>query len=389
MLSADERAAYGNAFITLLPCDGQGPRVGVKDLIDIAHVVTTAGCRYLAEHCPPPGEDAACLEGIRAAGASIVGKTNLHELAFGTTGLNSWSGTPVNPLGADLLPGGSSSGSAVALARRFCDLALGTDTGGSVRIPSACCGTAGLKTTYGRIPLRGVRPLAPSLDIVGPMARDIAGLVRGMQLLEPGFTVSARPAGRVGRLRAGEADPRVDAAADRALAASGLQVDDCDITEQEWEAAVTALNDILWAEAAEANLDIRAHWGELQNGANLVTALRLGKDRERMAAARETRRAWERRLAAAVGSFGLLASPAIETLTPSFREYQSRKIRMSRFTSPVNLAGFPAVVFPVPADGPLPSSLQLIGPPGSEDLLLATAAVIERSVAGGRRGQKG
>jgi Asp-tRNA(Asn)/Glu-tRNA(Gln) amidotransferase A subunit family amidase len=104
----------------------------------------------------------------RAAGARIVGKTNLHELAMLPIGTNPWFGTPVNPLDASLIPGGSSSGSAVAVATGEADVALGSDTSGSVRIPSACCGTAGLKTTYDRVPAAGVWPLAPSLDTVGP-----------------------------------------------------------------------------------------------------------------------------------------------------------------------------------------------------------------------------
>src|SRR5438034_49487 len=125
--------------------------------------------------------------GARAAGVRIVGKTNLHELAFGTSGINPWFGTPTNPLDPGLVPGGSSSGSAVAVATDEADVALGSDTGGSVRIPSACCGTAGLKTTWGRVSLEGVWPLSLSLDTIGPMARDVRGVITGMTLLEPGF----------------------------------------------------------------------------------------------------------------------------------------------------------------------------------------------------------
>src|SRR5438477_238731 len=133
--------------------------------------------------------------------ARIVGKANLHELAYGVSGVNGWFGTPVNPLDPGLVPGGSSSGSAVAVATDVADVALGSDTGGSVRIPAACCGITGLKTTHGRISLEGVWPLAPSLDTIGPLARDVAGLTLGMQLLEPGFTPAAAPARRIGRLR--------------------------------------------------------------------------------------------------------------------------------------------------------------------------------------------
>src|SRR5258707_8697714 len=115
-------------------------------------------------------------------------------------GTNPWFGNPVNPLDPALIPGGSSSGSAVAVANDDADVAYGSDTGGSVRIPSACCGTAGLKTTWGRIPLEGVWPLSPSFDTLGPMARDVAGLVTGMQLLEPGFAAGDVGDGRGLRL---------------------------------------------------------------------------------------------------------------------------------------------------------------------------------------------
>src|SRR5207248_450736 len=138
----------------------------------------------------------------------IVGKANFHELAFGATGVYPWYGTPENPLDPSLVPGGSSSGSAVAVATDEAEVAYGSDTGGSVRIPSACCGTAGLKTTHGRISLEGVWPLALSLDTIGPMARDVAGLVRGMHRLEPGFAVAPRPPATGCRSRPARPDPQ-------------------------------------------------------------------------------------------------------------------------------------------------------------------------------------
>ena len=179
-------------FITRLDSEGDGPRLAVKDIIDVAGVPTTAGSRALARTAKPAERDAACLSGARAAGARIVGKTNLHELAMLPIGTNPWFGTPVNPLDAALIPGGSSSGSAVAVADGEADVALGSDTGGSIRVPAACCGITGLKTTFGRVSVEGVWPLATSLDTIGPMAATISGLVLGMQLLEPGFAPSPR-----------------------------------------------------------------------------------------------------------------------------------------------------------------------------------------------------
>src|SRR3984957_9004231 len=185
-----------------MPGAGGGIRLAVKDLIDVAGVPTTAGSRALAAIAVAAERDAPCLAGARAAGARIVGKANLHELALGASGVNEYFGTPVNPLDPGLVPGGSSSGSAVAVADDEADLAYGSDTGGSVRVPAAFCGITGLKTTHGRIPLDGVWPLAPSLDTIGPMARDVAGVAAGLALLEPGFSVDVAAAVRIGRVRA-------------------------------------------------------------------------------------------------------------------------------------------------------------------------------------------
>ncbi|MDQ1695291.1 MAG: amidase, partial [Frankiaceae bacterium] len=183
-----------STFITRLDAAGSGPRIAVKDLIDVEGVPTTGGCRAIERTAQPATRDAACMAGARAADARLVGKANLHELAMLPLGTNPWFGTPTNPLDPALIPGGSSSGSAVAVATDEADVGYGSDTGGSVRIPAACCGVAGLKTTYGRISLDGVLPLAPSLDTIGPIARDVAGLELGMQLLEAGFTAASAPA---------------------------------------------------------------------------------------------------------------------------------------------------------------------------------------------------
>jgi hypothetical protein len=172
-----------NAWIARfdLPAEADGRlRVAVKDAIDIKGQTTTAGSAVVRARAKPAASDARCLAGIRASSdAIIVGKTMLTEMCISPIGNNADFGMPVSPLAPDLIPGGSSSGSAVVVASGEADVALGTDTGGSVRIPAACCGIVGLKTTWGRIPLEGVWPLAPSLDTVGPMARDVAGVVAG------------------------------------------------------------------------------------------------------------------------------------------------------------------------------------------------------------------
>jgi Asp-tRNA(Asn)/Glu-tRNA(Gln) amidotransferase A subunit family amidase len=215
--------------------DDKKLRLAVKDLIDMKGEITTAGSEFLAVFGKPAKRDAQCLATARERGVQFVGKTNLSELAVATSGINAYFGTPRNPLRHSLIPGGSSSGSAVAVANDEADVAFGTDSAGSIRVPAACCGVVGLKTSYGLIPLDGVYPIAPKqLDTVGPMARNVADTVQGMDLLQPGFAAQYRQAVanqptaraiRIGRLYINGADPKVDRAVDDALAKAGLKVE--------------------------------------------------------------------------------------------------------------------------------------------------------------------
>ena len=148
-----------------------GVPVGVKDLCATKGVRTTAGSKILADWVPD--EDATVVRKLREAGAIIVGKTHLHEYAFGATGLNAHYGHARNPWDTSRITGGSSSGSGNAVAAGLCFAALGSDTGGSIRVPASLCGIVGLKPTYGRVSLEGVVPLAWSLDHIGPMARTV------------------------------------------------------------------------------------------------------------------------------------------------------------------------------------------------------------------------
>lgn len=366
-------------FIATFDTGGGGARLAVKDLIDMAGEVTTAGSRALADHTEPAARDAACLAGARAAGARIVGKTNLHELAFGVSGINPWFGTPKNPLDPARVPGGSSSGSAVAVATGEADVAYGSDTGGSVRIPSACCGTAGLKTTWGRIPTEGVWPLAPSLDTVGPMARDVRGLVEGMALLEEGFRPGETRTWRIGRRRV-DADPVVLAAVDRALAATGWEV--TEVALPGWEEASAAGTTVLLAEAwaTDAAL-LRAH--PEQVGPDVAARLQDGErvTAAALAAARVVAERWRTELAEAFRSVDFVVTPTLRVLPPTID--RASDLLAGRYTMPVNLAGLPALALPVPSAGPLPASIQLIGPGGSEEDLVAAGLALEEAVRSG------
>jgi amidase len=365
-------------FITRLPEAGSGIRLAVKDLIDLAGLPTTAGSAALAKSAKPADADAPCMAGARAAGAVIVGKTNLYELAFGASGVNEYFGTPVNPFDPLRVPGGSSSGSAVAVADGDAEIAYGSDTGGSIRVPAAFCGVTGLKTTHGRVPLDGVWPLAPSLDTVGPMARDVAGVAAGMTLLEPGFIVDVPPAGRLGRIRpAGiDVDPAIEAAIDAALARSGLMVTETGLPG--WHAARETCSVIIDGEAAESNRalltdPVRRDLLGSEVRARLDGGAAISADE--LAAARAAQPGWRAAMAKALSEVDLLVLPTVPFYPPLLAD--ARGIHFTAFTNPVNLAGFPAIALPVPSTERLPASLQLIGPPGGEALLLATAAIVE------------
>jgi amidase len=372
-------------YITRLDADGRGLRLAVKDLIDIEGVPTTAGSRAVADQAGPAAADAPCLAGARAAGAVIVGKTNLNELAFGASGRNEHYGTPVNPLDPALLPGGSSSGSAVAVATGDADVAYGSDTGGSIRVPAAYCGVTGLKTTHGRIPLTGVWPLSPSLDTVGPLATTVAGLETGMALLEPGFAMAAGPATRLGRLRPDgtHVDPVIDAAVDQALARAGIGVTELDLPG--WTDSLKAVYSIMDAEV------IGCHGRLLADPASRAKLGALVRDRlieaaavtsEQVEPARAYQRTWQARFDQLFGQADLLVMAAVAIFPAKVADPEAGG--HTRCTAPINLAGLPALALPVPSSYGLPAGLQLIGPPGSEELLLATGAVIE-AAAGYRR----
>jgi amidase len=373
-------------FITRFNSPGRaGLRVAVKDLIDMSGVPTTNGSRVVAATADPASADAACLAGTRAAEAAgavtITGKTNLHELAFGVTGINPWFGTPVNPLDARCVPGGSSSGSAVAVGSGESDIAFGSDTGGSIRIPAACCGVVGLKTTHGRVPLEGVCPLAPSLDTVGPMAARVEGVRLGMALLEPGFAPAPVPARRIGRVRL-PAESEIDEAVDSALRAAGLQVVEAVLPG--WDGATAATMTILMAEAWQVHGDLwRGHAGELSpdvserlRSAATISASALDEARRQAAE-------WQIELTAVFDRVELLALPTLAASPPWLDD--AGRIGELRYVAPFNLAGVPALALPVAggARRRIPASLQLVGPAGSDELLVATAAAVE-AVAGFR-----
>jgi amidase len=367
-------------WILRLDAAGDGPRIAVKDCIDVAGTPSTVGCRAIAAGALPAILDAPVVENARRQGARIVGKANLVELCRHADGINPWTGTPVNPLHPDLVPGGSSSGSAVAVARDEADIGYGTDTGGSVRVPAACCGVVGLKTTAGRISTQGVFEFSRTLDTVGPLARDVAGAALGMAMLEPGFTMAHPPTDPppVARLRLPDVDPAIDAAIDDALGAAGIET--TDVRLPEWRSWITAANDLMTAEGYWAHrhlLDRSEHLEERHAG-----GIEAGRDftAAHVLACRRTGRAASAQLNALLDRYAALALPTLPIDPPRVGEV--RRGSLTYLTVPFNLAGLPALALPVHrGGGALPASLQLVGAAYTEESLLALGAHVEAALA--------
>lgn len=394
--------ARDRGFISYWPApDNSGQlRLAVKDLIDVKGHVTTAGSEYLAKNNPPATQDAQCLALARQRGVHIIGKTNLTEFAAGVSGRNDYFGTPRNRVhGKDqIIPGGSSSGSAAVVANGSADVSFGSDTAGSIRVPAACCGVYGLKTTYGLVPLKGVFPLSPKhLDTVGPLAKDIPHLVQGMDLLQEGFAtkyanaVAAKPSARqirVGRLYLDGTDPAIDQAIDAALAAKHFHVVKLDKAfKKKWDQAQTDGKTVAVADIWKSDAKYY-HKKGVSGLTNTVMAVGALTTTHSYDAAVKRKAAWQRTLRETFKHVDVIALPTLQHLPPKIpffgisALFESQVFNMQN-TVGVNYAGNPALAVPVRM--PLPpkakiapvTSLQLVGPRRSEAQLINAGRLIE------------
>ena len=388
------------AFIAYWPgeLNTSALRVAIKDNIDVKGVVTTAGSEIFQKTHKPAEEDATCLANLRQSNVQIVGKTNLTEFAVSPSGFNEYFGTPVNPLKRNTIPGGSSSGNAVALANGMTDVAIGTDTAGSIRVPAACCGVVGLKTTYGLISLKGVHPVEPRhLDTVGPMARDIENTAKGMDLLQPGFAAkyaaekASRPTGqklRVGRLKLKGTDPNIDRAIDDALAKAGFQVVPLDDEfEKKWDQAkgdgTTVAAAGVWVSDNKYQLALG-----VTARTKAVILVGQGQYTTNYRAALKRRSAWQQTLSNVFANVDFIALPTLQKSPPDMPLLNLRigilegLVLQLQNTVAVNYAGVPALAMPVPVEHEkIPyASLQLVGPRLSEAALLNAGRIVEAAV---------
>jgi len=393
------RLTGNRAFITYLsPIENRQLKLAVKDNIDVQGVVTTAGSKRLAKNGKPAEKDASCLAIARQRNIQIVGKANLSEFAVAPSGFNEYFGTPPSPLegSRNLLPGGSSCGSAVAVASGMAHVAFGTDTAGSIRVPAAWCGVVGLKTTHGLVPLDGVFPIEPEhLDTVGPMAKDIAHVVQGMDLLQDGFAalyaaaVAAKPTAqgiRIGRLTLTGTDTNINQAVDAALAQAGFQVVPLDENFlKAWEQAKKDGNTIAAAGAWMSDQDYLHARGV---SARTKAAIRTGRLAYNLnydeAVARKTE--WQKTLNEIFTKVDFIALPTVQSTPKPIPRYvigamEALMLQLQN-TVPVNFAGNPALALPIPLpDGDVAvTSLQLIGPWLGEAELLNAGRLVEAAV---------
>ncbi len=361
-----------SGFVRACALGGENLTVAVKDTIDIAGFPTQAGSAALAD-APVATEHAEVVRALLDAGCRVVGKTVLHEFAYGMTGLNDWAGTPLNPRFPDLIPGGSSSGSAAVVASGEVDLAIGTDTGGSIRLPAACCGIYGLKPTFGRVSRRGVQPAASSLDCVGPMADSLDILIRGMAAMDPTFTPPT-PGADLPRLGLPSviAAPDIIAAVSRALAATGCPTRLVGLPSQDdaFKAGLTIINAETWAafgaylSTGKLGADVAARLER----AGLTTA-------EDVAAAEVVRARFTAEVDAALSEVDALALPTLPGFPMTLADAKAGKVDLaaSALVRPFNLSGHPAITLPLPPTGGRPVALQLVGRKGEDEALCAVA----------------
>lgn len=355
----------------------------MKDILDTAGIRTTYGSAIFADHVP--NRSAEAVRRLEAAGYVLVGKANLHEFAFGMTSENPHYGTVPNPLREGRIAGGSSGGSAAALAADLADAALGSDTAGSIRAPAACCGVVGFKPTFGLVPVEGCFPLAPSFDHVGPMARSVSDCTAMMAALAPEMDPVPEIAPEdveVGVAWTAEADPLVRARVEEAAATFPQR------TEIALPAMPPGVAQVRLRETAESHAKLFAEHRDLYGedvAEKLERCLRV-TDAEYEAGLR-TRERYRERFAELTRGIDVLLTPTEPMVAPPIGLGDlALRDRMTQFTYPFDAIGAPALAIPCgPAEEGLPASAQIGGHPGSDALVLGVGAMLERAL--GHTGQ--
>jgi aspartyl-tRNA(Asn)/glutamyl-tRNA(Gln) amidotransferase subunit A len=375
-------AAPKGIFLARPERTAAGIPLAVKDLFDTAGLVTTYGSIIFAEHVPDRTAEA--VRRLEEARYANVGKTNLHEFAYGITSQNPHFGTVPNPIAPGRIAGGSSGGSAAALAAGLADAALGSDSGGSIRIPAACCGVVGFKPRYGLVSLDGCFPLAPGFDHAGPMARSVGACAEMMRALVADFEVR-----------------QIESLEEVSVGVAWTELAEPLVGERVAEAATLfprsrplelplpeGVGAVFMREVADVHRELfPAHADDY--GENVRTKIErcVAVTDDEYGAALRALDEYRERCAEIVAEVDLLVTPTLPCVAPSVDvdDLEVRE-RMILFTYPFNCLGWPALALPCgPAEDGLPASVQLAGPNGADALVLAAGEVLERSFSGFER----
>lgn len=377
-----------------------GVPLAVKDLAETAGVRTTAASAVLEHYIP--SEDAEVVRRLRSAGAVILGKLNLHEFAYGGSGMIGHFGPAKNPWNTAHVTGGSSSGSAAAVAAGLCYGAIGTDTAGSIRLPAACCGIVGLKPTYGLVSTRGVIPLSWSLDHVGPMTRTVSDAALLLQAIahydQHDFYCQKFPpvdypsaieqeCSKLRLGRPGEFWKELDSEVESAVGAALVELDKLTAGVEEMALSLAGDRTLVRSEPfVYHQRHLPAH--EKQYHPDTLRRIMSGADVTAMQYVEAHRDLLRRRreVLAVFEQVDLIVTPATPVLAPSFAELEaapdqlrSKELLMLRNTRPFNVYGLPAVSIPCGfSKSGLPIGLQIGGAPGSEGMVLALASAYEK-----------
>ena len=377
-----------------------GIPIAVKDLFETKGIRTTAGTSFFKDFVPDA--DAVPVQKLKQEGAVVMGKTNTHEIALGVTTVNPHFGTTRNPWDPSRIAGGSSGGSAVAVATGMALGALGTDTGGSIRIPASLCGVVGLKPTYGRVSVRGVFPLSWNLDHVGPLVttvRDAAIMLQVLAGYDPDdpfcadqpvddYVVHIEEGVRGWRIALASGPYIEDAGADvikaveaaaKVFEEAGAVVEKVDVTFLREAAVANSL--MTPADAAAFHRERLAEHPE-GFGADVRQRLETGRafTSTEYSLARKTQTEMKHRMAKFFREYNALALPSTPITAPLIEgnDAVEQARRLTRFTAPFNLTGLPAISVPCGSSGGLPIGLQIVGGAWREAMVLRTARTYEK-----------